>query len=144
MKKLELWKSTLCTSGVLLLRSRCGPIGVTIIIISNLDETMTSAIRALFFSVVFLIADPGLAVERGTQEEAVAMVKKVIAAVKANGKDKTLAEINALEGQFRKRDLYITVLDMQGMELAHREGVVQVYHDQKYLSASGEMWSLAD
>ncbi len=60
------------------------------------------------------------------------MVKKVIVSFKANGKDKTLAEINALEGQFRDRDLYITVLDMQGMELAKKRG--KGWQDYKFVN----------
>ncbi|SFV01807.1 cache domain-containing protein [Pseudoduganella namucuonensis] len=57
---------------------------------------------------------------QGTAEEAVAMVQQVIASIKANGREKTLAEINnTTGGKFRDRDLYITVNDMQGKNLAH-------------------------
>lgn len=57
---------------------------------------------------------------QGTADEAVAMVQQVIASLKANGREKTLAEINnTTSGKFRDRDLYITVNDMQGKNLAH-------------------------
>lgn len=57
--------------------------------------------------------------EHGTAEQAVQMVHKVIAAIKANGRDKTLAEINTLSQTYRDRDLYVTIMDLKGVELAH-------------------------
>lgn len=59
------------------------------------------------------------AAERGTAEEAVAMVGKVIAYMKTNGKEKAIAEVNNPKGQFVDRDLYITIGDMNGKNLAH-------------------------
>lgn len=59
------------------------------------------------------------AAERASADEAVNMVHKVIVDMKANGKDKTIAEINTLGSRYRDRDLYVTVLDMNGRELAH-------------------------
>lgn len=61
----------------------------------------------------------GLAQERAKPEEAQAMVTKVIASIKSHGREQVFAEINSLQGQYRDRDLYITVLDLQGNELAH-------------------------
>jgi cytochrome c len=55
----------------------------------------------------------------GTREEAVAMVKKAIAYLKANGKDKAFAEISNPKGRFVDRDLYVTVYDLNGTCLAH-------------------------
>lgn len=80
---------------------------------------MNTAFRALCFATAFFFAGSSLAAERGTRDEAVSMVKKVIASMKAKGRDKTIAEINKIDSPFRDRDLYITVLDMQGNELAH-------------------------
>ncbi|MDE2428235.1 MAG: cache domain-containing protein [Burkholderiales bacterium] len=59
------------------------------------------------------------AAEHGSADEAVAMVQKAIAYMKANGREKTLAEVNNLHGQFRDRDLYITINDLNGKNLAH-------------------------
>ncbi len=59
------------------------------------------------------------AAEFGTAPEAEAMVKKAIALVKADGKDKTFAEINNPKGKFVDRDLYIFVYDMSGKCVAH-------------------------
>lgn len=58
--------------------------------------------------------------EHGSADEAVAMVQQVIASIKANGKDKTLAEVNnTTSGKFRDRDLYVTINDLSGKNLAH-------------------------
>ncbi len=55
----------------------------------------------------------------GTADEAVAMVKKAIAFIKANGNDKAFAEFNDKKGKFTDRDLYVTVYDLEGNGLAH-------------------------
>ena len=59
------------------------------------------------------------AAERGTADEAVTLVKKAIAYIKTNGKEKAFAEFNNPNGQFKNRDLYIMVYDMQGNNKAH-------------------------
>jgi signal transduction histidine kinase len=55
----------------------------------------------------------------GTADEAVAMVKKATAFIKAQGREKAFAEIAKPKGQFVDRDLYVTVYDMSGTCLAH-------------------------
>jgi len=57
--------------------------------------------------------------KRGTAAEAEAMVKKAIAFMKANGREKGFAEINNPKGRFVDRDLYVTVYDRNGKCLAH-------------------------
>lgn len=59
------------------------------------------------------------AAERGTADEAVALVQKAVAYMKANGKEKAYAEFNNPNGQFKDRDLYIFVIDMTGLEWAN-------------------------
>jgi signal transduction histidine kinase len=70
---------------------------------------------------IFLAGTGGLALgaEFGTAAEAEAMVKKAIAFIKANGKEKGLAEISNSKGKFIDRDLYVTVYDLNGKCLAH-------------------------
>lgn len=63
-----------------------------------------------------------MAAERGTADEASALVKKAVAYLKANGKEKAFAEFNNPKGQFADRDLYIFVYDMQGTNLAIGNG----------------------
>jgi cytochrome c len=75
-----------------------------------------------------------LAATRATKDEAVAMVKKAVAAIKSEGPDKAYAEIDDPRGPFVNRDLYITVVNMDGVVLAHgadktRIGV-NVLHDK--------------
>ncbi|MCV2367965.1 cache domain-containing protein [Roseateles oligotrophus] len=56
---------------------------------------------------------------RASKEEAVAMVKKAVAFYKANGRDKTFAEVSDQSGQFRDRELFVVVMDAKANVLAH-------------------------
>jgi cytochrome c len=60
-----------------------------------------------------------LAATGATKDEAVAMVKKAVAAIKAEGPDKAYAEISDPAGPFVDRDLYVVVYGLDGMVLAH-------------------------
>jgi cytochrome c len=71
-----------------------------------------------------LIGSPGLAgakekAKRGTPAEAEVMVKKAVALIKAEGKEKAFARIDDSKGSFVDRDLYISVFDMNGVCVAH-------------------------
>ena len=57
--------------------------------------------------------------EFATKDEAVAMVKKGVAFIKKEGKDKGYAEITNKKGQFTDRDLYLVVYGLDGKVLAH-------------------------
>lgn len=74
---------------------------------------LSSLICALALPVV------GQAQTQATAAEATAMVKKGVAFIKANGKDKAYAEISAKGGQFSDRDLYLVVYGIDGVVLAH-------------------------
>jgi len=52
-------------------------------------------------------------------EEAEAMVKKAVAFMKENGKEKALAEFNKPKSPFVKGELYIFVYDMNATIVAH-------------------------
>lgn len=54
-----------------------------------------------------------------TAEEATAMVKKGVAFVKANGKDKAYEAFNDKAGGFTDRDLYLVVYGLDGVVRAH-------------------------
>ena len=62
---------------------------------------------------------PAKAAEFATKEEAVAMVKKAVTLIKEQGQEKAYAEFSNKGGRFHNRDLYITVLDLDGKVLAH-------------------------
>lgn len=60
------------------------------------------------------------AAEKGSKEEAVAMVKKAVAMVKSAGRTQTFAAISdPSNNAFHDRDLYIYVYDFHGIVLAH-------------------------
>ncbi|MHB8907882.1 MAG: cache domain-containing protein [Syntrophales bacterium] len=81
---------------------------------------MKKACAAVLVSIFLLVvASAALAATNGTPAEAEAMVKKAIAFMKANGKDKAFAEINNSKGQFVDRDLYVFVYDMNGKCVSH-------------------------
>lgn len=69
---------------------------------------MKTLLKKLLFVVVATVAiSPAFASERGTPDEAVALVKKAIAYYKANGKEKTFAAINEQNPDFKYKDLYL-------------------------------------
>ncbi|MBA5689134.1 cache domain-containing protein [Rugamonas apoptosis] len=83
---------------------------------------MKSIIKSIMACVVALLLLPAICVageERGTAPEAEALVKKAVAFMKQNGREKALAEFNKQTSQFRVKDMYIVAFDMTGMGLAH-------------------------
>jgi cytochrome c len=83
--------------------------------------------KSLAASTVFCIAALGacngaLAQKKGehaTKDEAVSMVKKGVAFIKKEGKEKGYAEITNKKGQFTDRDLYLVVYGLDGVVRAH-------------------------
>lgn len=67
----------------------------------------------------FVISHAAIAADGANKDEAVAMVKKAVASIKADGSDKTYAEISKKGGPFSDRDLYIVVYQLDGKVLAH-------------------------
>ncbi len=57
--------------------------------------------------------------QQASREEAVAIVKRALSHIRQNGKEKALVEFNKPQGQFVDRELYIAVLDLNGVMLAH-------------------------
>ena len=75
-------------------------------------------IAAAAFSAVALTASFS-AMAAATADDATAMVKKGVAFIKANGKDKGYAEISSKTSQFKKEDLYLVVYGLDGTVHAH-------------------------
>ena len=73
----------------------------------------------LFLLCAAFLQSSAWAGDHGTADEAVALVKKAIAYIKANGRDKAFAEFSNPTGGFKDRDLYIMVYDMSGNNKAH-------------------------
>jgi signal transduction histidine kinase len=82
---------------------------------------MTST-RTLRLLATIALASAGIAAhasEHATQAEATAMVRKAVAFIKANGKDKGYSEISTKDGSFSDRDLYLVVYGLDGVVRAH-------------------------
>ena len=86
--------------------------------------------RQLITLAAFALAPAlALASSGATRDEAVAMVKKGVAFIKANGVDKGYAEITAKNPSFVDRDLYLVVYGLDGKCLAHGANPKQVGKD---------------
>jgi cytochrome c len=83
----------------------------------------------LCITLLCCVATVVLAEERGTKEEAIALVQKAVAALKADGQEKTFTAINDPKGPFIDRDLYVVVYDLQGKCLAHGANPKQIGKD---------------
>ncbi|MYN17945.1 histidine kinase [Rugamonas sp. FT107W] len=69
---------------------------------------------------LFAMSSTALAADKGSPDEAVAMVKKAVALIKSDGKEKAFAAISdPANTTFHDRDLYIYVYDLNGVALAH-------------------------
>ncbi len=89
---------------------------------------------ALFAATLALTASLGAALpaaarDTATKEDAVAMVKKGIAFIKANGAEKGYAAITDKDPKFVDRDLYLVVYGLDGKCLAHGANPKQVGKD---------------
>lgn len=76
-------------------------------------------VRAILLAALMGVAPLAAAADVVTKPEAEAMVKKALAYLKANGRDKTFAEVNKKDGPFTDRDLYLTVYSNDGVVRAH-------------------------
>ena len=81
---------------------------------------MRSFLATLAATLVCLASVPaGADATRGSEDEAVAMVKRAIHHYDQHGRDKALADLSRDPGPFVDRDLYVTVYDFKGTALAH-------------------------
>jgi signal transduction histidine kinase len=75
---------------------------------------------ALGFTVLLGNTGAALAADKGSADEAVAMVGKAAAMIKADGKEKAFAAFSDPNNKtFHDRDLYIFVYDLNGVAVAH-------------------------
>jgi len=79
---------------------------------------MFKKVMISIFICLFVVTSVYAAEKRGTPTEAKKMVEKAIAYIKANGQEEAFAEINNPKGKFVDRDLYVSVIDMNGKCLA--------------------------
>lgn len=89
----------------------------------------SSGLAGVAFALAALLGAPSALAQNATKDDAVAMVKKGAAYIKANGKDKAYGEITAKSPQFIKHDLYLVVYGLDGKCLAHGANEKQVGRD---------------
>src|SRR5262249_12072852 len=102
-----------------------------------LEEAIMRLLRLILVALLvapLVLGGFALAATSASKDEAVAMVKKAVAAIKSEGPKKAYAEIDNPKGPFVDRDLEIVVCRMDGLVLAHgadktRIGV-NVLHDK--------------
>ena len=75
-------------------------------------------IRTIVVAAAVLVASMTLAFAAATKDDAVAMVKKAVALIKAEGPEKAYAEINK-GGQFVDGEIYPIVQSLEGINLAN-------------------------
>lgn len=68
---------------------------------------------------IFGLSVPAWSAGQASKDECIALVKKAVALVKADGADKAYAAFDDKAGGFVDRDLYILVYGMNGHVLAH-------------------------
>jgi len=83
---------------------------------------MVKNIKSVVWLVIFVLATlaPASAQEFASKDEAKALVEKAAEYLRANGKDKAVAEFNNPKGAFIDRDLYIVMANLSdGVRVAH-------------------------
>ncbi len=90
---------------------------------------MNRTLASLALACATLVGASSALAQNATKDDAVAMVKKGIAHIKASGKDKGYADITGKEAQFIKHDLYLVVYGLDGKCLAHGANPKQVGRD---------------
>lgn len=80
---------------------------------------MKKLLTAVCLTVTAGLAVPAVAQERGSAEEAIALVKKAAAYLQVNGKDKAIVAFSDANGGFQTKDLYVFLEDSAGITLAH-------------------------
>lgn len=96
---------------------------------------MKKTIHALVaLIVVVLMTGIACGSQQGTSKEAQDMVNAAVSYLKANGPEKAYAAFNAKSGKFGNKDLYIFVVDFNGITLAHGGNNAIVGKSMKELS----------
>lgn len=82
---------------------------------------MKALLRATALGITLLAASAySYAADKGSPDEAMAMVKKAVSLIKSEGKEKAFAAISdPANTTFHDRDMYIYVYDMNGVAVAH-------------------------
>lgn len=79
-----------------------------------MNKALITALLMFFSNLPVLAADGG-----ATKADAEAMVKKGVAAIKSEGKEKAYEEISTKGGKYSHQDLYLVVYGLDGTVFAH-------------------------
>jgi signal transduction histidine kinase len=79
-------------------------------------KTFAAVLLVLATAAFHAVADDS---SRATPDEAKAMVKKAVAHFKKVGQEKAMPDFCKIDGAFVDRDLYVTVIALDGLEIAH-------------------------
>jgi hypothetical protein len=80
---------------------------------------LTRFVSAIIIAVLWITFSVVAMAASQTRDDAKTLVKKAVAYLKANGKDRALAEFSNPKGQFVNGELYLTVWDFNGTQIAH-------------------------
>lgn len=82
---------------------------------------MMTKIRSLFLTLIgaVMLCAPALAEDRGSEAEALALLGKAASFVEHNGPSNAQAEFSDASKGYIDRDLYVTILALDGTMLAH-------------------------
>lgn len=107
---------------------------------------MKKLFTGMFAALMMFAALGAGAAEKGTADEAVAMVKKAAEFMKKNGKEKALAEFNNPKGAFIHKDLYIFAFGASGdgVELANGANVKLVGKNVKEMKDADGKFLIKD
>ena len=84
-----------------------------------MSRIVKSTFSGVLVAALFIACVNAIAAQGATKDEAVAMVKKAVAYIKAKGPESAYTVIDDQSGQFVDRDLYVVVYGMDGTVLAH-------------------------
>lgn len=87
---------------------------------------MRKLLSPVFLSLLLGLVATGHAVAKGTEGEATMLILKVTNYLQANGKDKTIAEVNNPKGQLQDFGLHVKIHDLNGNVLANGADPKQV------------------
>ncbi|HEX8404049.1 MAG TPA: cache domain-containing protein [Duganella sp.] len=83
-------------------------------------KTFFGAVAGVVAFSLISVSSVAIAADKGNKDEAIAMVKRAVALIKSDGKEKAFAAISdPANTSFHDRDLYVYVYDLNGVALAH-------------------------
>ncbi len=86
-------------------------------------------LRTLLCASALALTATATLASNASKDDAVAMVKKGVALIKANGTEKAYAAFDDKQGAFIKDDLYLTVYGLDGKCLAHGANAKMIGRD---------------